>query len=308
MIPKLSVIIPVYNAKNWIAGSIASVLRERSIDLELIVVDDGSTDGTQGVVRELAKVDQRILFIENSLNMGVSNAMNRGIQKSNGLYVARMDADDEYIEGWLSRQLSYMERHLDCDVLGGWMFRIRKKGDVKLRKYPEFDEDLKLMLFFECCFSHSTIMFRRSVLEGMDYVYDVNYKSAEDYELWARMSLTSKFHCLQEPAIYRRELDTGLSSVAKSTGIRAQLLRKIVKGLFDNHGLSEADYLFHQRILDNELSSNDHPRAVRIHLNKIFSLFPAAKNKNQISKGVLRKLYRNPFFLIRDIFSSKGCL
>lgn len=299
---KVSVVIPVYNSELWVERSLNSVLNQGYENIEVVVVDDGSTDRTKDVINEVRHRDKRIVFLSNESNIGVPGTLNKGISAATGHYISRMDADDVCLKGWLEDQVEYMEANPSCGVVGGWMNRIRSKGSPRLKKYPENSEDLKLLLFFECCFSHSTVMMRKSVLDQLPYIYNTDFKSAQDYELWSRLVSLCDFYCLQRPAIDRYEYDSSVSKSAKRNGMREARVAKILEGLLKSYGVCTSDQIeLHKNIALNKKRAEISPSDLYRHLEDIFSLFPGAKNKDEVRNNILSAFRRNPAFFLKNI-------
>jgi len=117
-VPAVSVLIPTWNAAAVIKRALASVLDERGLDLECIVVDDGSTDGTAEVVRQIARADPRLVLLPLPENAGVSNARNRGLEIARGRWLTLLDADDRFTPGGLGALVSAGEAGDDLAVVG----------------------------------------------------------------------------------------------------------------------------------------------------------------------------------------------
>ena len=107
--PKVSVIMPAYNAKKTVKAAISSVLRQSFADLELIVINDGSEDGTDSIVASLAAEDARIIYLKNEKNLGASYTRNRGVELARGEWIAFLDSDDLWREDKLERQMALAE-------------------------------------------------------------------------------------------------------------------------------------------------------------------------------------------------------
>lgn len=112
--PKISVIMPAYNAERYIREAIDSILRQTWSDFELIIIDDGSTDSTAAIIAEYT--DNRIRFCPNAQNMGVAATLNRGLELACGAYIARMDADDISLPERFAKQAAYLDAHPDVTV------------------------------------------------------------------------------------------------------------------------------------------------------------------------------------------------
>ena len=115
--PCVSVIIPVYNCRRYVATAIQSIRIQSFHDLELILVDDGSTDGSVAVMNRAAEQDDRIRIIQRR-NTGIVGALNDGVAACSGEFIARMDADDIALVDRLAVQMDYLAGHIDCVALG----------------------------------------------------------------------------------------------------------------------------------------------------------------------------------------------
>jgi glycosyltransferase involved in cell wall biosynthesis len=216
---KISVVIPVYNGEAFIANAIDSVLRQSVQPLEIIVVNDGSKDRT---AEKLAAFGDRIKLISIP-NGGVSNARNKGIEASSGDFIAFLDADDVWYDNKLKRQLEIFERYPDvgfccCD----FEFADTKTNSTinHFGKYKDtagiiFDQPLPLALdalvssnFVGTC---SNVMIKNGVLDKTG-LFDVNYKQAEDYDLWLRCALITKFVLLSTVLLEKKSHDTNLTN------------------------------------------------------------------------------------------------
>ncbi len=182
--PKISVIMPAYNAEKYIAEAIESILNQTFDDFEFIIIDDGSTDGTVCVVKGYS--DKRILFYQNEHNMGVATTLNRGLGLATGEYIARMDSDDISLPERFEKQVCYMDEHPECAVLGaGIEMFVAQRGQ---RTFSQAAEELKVDLLFGCCFAHPVVMLRARCFGKTGFRYDNDFNKMEDYDLWDRVS------------------------------------------------------------------------------------------------------------------------
>ncbi|MBQ7001954.1 MAG: glycosyltransferase [Oscillospiraceae bacterium] len=134
MNPKISILIPVYNGEATIGRAVRSVLAQDETDLEVIVVNDGSTDGTAALLDEIAGENPNVLPIHQK-NGGVSKARNTALEHATGEYLMFLDADDELAPGILRKTLVLAKNH-DCDIVAGTCIRIRPDGSSFLSDMP----------------------------------------------------------------------------------------------------------------------------------------------------------------------------
>ena len=128
--PKISVVMPAYNAAEYLDEAIRSILNQTFRDFEFIIINDGSTDDSISILDKQQKLDSRIRVYHQE-NQGMIAALNRGCRLARGKYIARMDADDISLPGRLEKQLKYMERHPQIGILGTWIYSIDKNGFEK---------------------------------------------------------------------------------------------------------------------------------------------------------------------------------
>ncbi len=196
--PSISVIMPAYNTSPHLAEAIQSILAQSFTDFELLVINDGSTDGSADIVRSYR--DARVALIENPVNKGLAYSLNRAIGLAHGKYIARMDADDIAHVDRLKKQYEFMEDNTAIDVCGTWAETIDARP--KIMRYPSCDEEIKSTLFFKTAFAHPTVMFRASSLKDGGWQYaDV---VAEDYDLWCRMAWRFRMANLPEVLLHYR--------------------------------------------------------------------------------------------------------
>lgn len=187
---KVSVIIPAYNSEAFITESVESALNQTYSNLEVVVVNDGSTDGTEDV---LSPFMDRIVYIKKE-NGGPASARNLGIKKSSGEYICFLDADDKYLAEKVERQVAYLDEHpdvglvfSDASILGGGFLAQRESIHEALPIYYGY---VFPRLFIKNFIPILTVMIRRGVLDKSGlFDEDRNLISIEDYELWLRIAM-----------------------------------------------------------------------------------------------------------------------
>ncbi len=201
-VPKVSVVMPVYNGMPYLPRALDSILEQSFTDFELIVVNDCSTDNSKEYIKSLT--DDRIVFVDLKENQGVTGALRAGLEKVRGEYIARLDADDEARPERLSKQVEFLDEHPEIGICGSSFYLIGEdeKVDKKEINIGKNDLEIRWKALFKNPFVHSTVMIRRSILVA----FDLNYtqKHGEDYALWLAILKHSKGHILSEPLIYYR--------------------------------------------------------------------------------------------------------
>jgi len=193
--PNISVLMPVYNGQKYLKQAIESILNQKFKDFEFLIIDDGSTDKSDDIIREYQKEDSRIVYIKNEKNFGIVHSLNRGIELAKGRYIARMDCDDVSLPNRLEMQSHFMDEHPEIGVCGTW-FKFIPTGDII--RYPINHDDIKLKLLTGNALAHPTVIFRARMLKENNIKYDENAKHCEDYELWVRLSRITRLANMSE--------------------------------------------------------------------------------------------------------------
>jgi glycosyltransferase involved in cell wall biosynthesis len=188
--PVVSVLMPVYNGEKYLAEAIESILNQTFDDFEFIIINDGSTDGTAGILERYRQQDHRIRIYDQS-NQGVVTSLNRGLELAQGKYIARMDADDVSLPERFVAQVMFMEEHPEIGICGTWMAHIGKHSG-KSWTPPIDDITMRCQLLFNVPLAHPSVMMRRTLFTDFNLRYPA-YTHAEDYALWAQASLYTKF-------------------------------------------------------------------------------------------------------------------
>lgn len=197
--PKVSVLMPVYNAEEYLAEAIESILGQDFTDFELIAINDGSTDGSTEILEGYAHKDRRVAVLEQP-NGGIVSALNAGLAIARGAYVARMDADDVSAHNRFSKQVEFLESRLDVAALGTQIRLIDPRGEVLWNvSLPCEHEPIetKLLVSQGLAIPHASTMMRRSVVAAVNG-YRSDYPHAEDIDLFLRIAEVGKLANLNE--------------------------------------------------------------------------------------------------------------
>jgi glycosyltransferase involved in cell wall biosynthesis len=195
--PKVSIVMPAYNEEKRIGRAIDSILSQSFEDFELIIINDGSSDNTENIIKEYQKKDERIILISQE-NSGVAKALNVGINIAKGEYIARMDADDISDKERLKIQVKFLDENPRIAMVGSWGYIVDEYKCRKLEvKLPCKYEAIKRFLIRDNAFIHTSVMLRRSVLEEVGYYRDI--RAFEDYDLWIRIA---KFYPIENLPLF----------------------------------------------------------------------------------------------------------
>jgi len=209
----VSVIIPVYNGEKYIGEAIDSILNQTFRDFELLIINDCSTDKTVSVINKYR--DKRIKLINNDKNLGLAGARNVGIDNAKGKYIAWLDSDDISLNTRLEKQINLLENNPSFGLCGTWVKTIGSTQQVW--KCLTQSELIKSTMLFNNCFATSSVMLRKEILTKNRYLFDLDYPTAEDYDLWEKISHHCEVTNIPEVLTYYRvhTLQTTFSEEAR---------------------------------------------------------------------------------------------
>ena len=209
IMPRVTVLLPTFQSENYLQETLESILSQTFQDFELLIVDDGSTDGTRSLIQRFT--DARIKTLDGP-KRGLAEALNFGMHQAVGEYVARIDADDLMASQRLEKQVAYMDSHPRTAICGGWQQYFGRS--TYLHAPPASPEQCKANLLFRCDLCHSTLMLRKKVLLENHLLYNPEF-AAEDFELWTRVLDYGEIVDLPEILGYYREDGRSITSIKK---------------------------------------------------------------------------------------------
>jgi len=218
--PIVTVLLPVHNGERYLREAVESILAQTFESFELLIVDDGSTDGTEPICRSFT--DPRIRVVRHEQNAGLVSALNSGIDLISTEYVARMDADDVALPDRLGRQVAFLESRPDIAACGSWA---RELVDGRLRAVMRrpTGEYLRQTAWRPVPIFHPTACLRTEVLR--EFRYRADYVHAEDYDLWLRLCRHHRIDnvpkVLLHYRIHRASVSNAYPAVQRSSAWRA---------------------------------------------------------------------------------------
>ena len=273
----VSVVIPTHNRVDLLPRAIESVLNQTYNDIEVIVVSDGSSDGTDVFMGKYIG-DSRVRYITYKPARGGNYARNTGIDASNGDYIAFLDDDDEWLSNKIEKQLALMEADSEVGLVYTGINCIYVNEGISYSFKPYLRGDLsKEILFKNCIGSTSSVMLRRShCLTGR---FDENLPARQDFDLWIKILQGCKVDVVSEPMVnyynYRNQAQVS-SSTAKYI-LATEYINKKYKDLFDK--LTPYEYkvkrLNDTMLLGNKAMRNNSPREARRFFAEAFCIKPS---------------------------------
>lgn len=200
--PLVSVVMPVYNGSRYLREAIDSILSQTYSNFELYIVNDGSTDDSENIIKSYT--DPRVKYLANKRNSGICVTLNKGLSASTGKYIARMDCDDISMPHRFEIQVAYLETHPEVGIVGSDIVTFGEGLEDRYFDFLHDRESCKAGLIFNTCFAHPSVMIRRDVLSAHQLYYDDEFRGVEDYELWCRMARYTHLFNINQPLLHYR--------------------------------------------------------------------------------------------------------
>jgi hypothetical protein len=230
----ISVIIPSFNSGKYLDSAIESVVTQTYKNMDIIIVNDGSSDNTEEIVKKHQQKDERIRYVNHGINKGLASARNTGLKNAHGEFIAFLDADDIWLPQKINIQLRKIKES-DADLVFSNWYIWEPEKDVKVRAFesnPIEDKRKNLLSSFikKNLGNSSTAFLKKSSLEKVG-LFDENLKSSEDYDLWLRFLLNEmNIAFCDEPLIYSRKHPGQMSkNIYKMRTSRLTVFKKIVR-------------------------------------------------------------------------------
>ena len=247
--PFVSVLMPVYNAEKYLKEALESILNQSYTHFELLLFNDGSTDGSLTIIQGFD--DPRIRFFDQEVNSGYLSHLNKGIQLSRGKYIIRADADDVNALDRIEKQVLFMENHPEVGLCGSWAQIITSQGELKQEiKYFAEDAWVRAHLFWTIPIPHPTAIIRKKILNKHHLWYQSPWYPVEDYALWLSMASYTQMANIQESLVKIRKHDQNISITKK--GVRVRKTKLIRMAQLQKLGIqpTEREWQIHMHLLE----------------------------------------------------------
>lgn len=246
MIPRVSIVMAAYNANQFLAEALDDLLAQTFTDFELIVVDDGSTDGTLAMLDSYAAADARIIVLKNEINLGLPTSLNLGIKHCRAALIARADADDRYPPDRLAKQVAFLDAHPEVGLLSGAVDKIDAHGKYLLSvRFPTEDGQIRMRELFLNSFTHPGVMYRTELVRSIGG-YDPEYFTSEDADLYSRLRPVTIAANLEDKVVYYRKHGAASTQNRKSKDVALSLSvrQRLLSGYLQRPvGIDEAEAL-----------------------------------------------------------------
>jgi glycosyltransferase involved in cell wall biosynthesis len=231
MQPKISIIIPTYNRARYIAEAIKSVQNQTLREWEMIIIDDGSTDGTEKIIQDFLKTDLRISYFKNEKNLGIAKTRNRGVSLAKADYVAMLDSDDAWVtRDKLAKQLEAFVKNKKLGIVGTNACFIDEHGAIieknktfsiadsgnggKYTNFPSDDVGIRRTELYRNILMQSGLLIKKSAIEKAGS-YDSSFTVCDDHDLWLKIGKDWQFMILPSIDLSYRIHASGITKTKK---------------------------------------------------------------------------------------------
>jgi glycosyltransferase involved in cell wall biosynthesis len=285
MSSKVSVVMSVFNGERFLVDAIESILTQTFTDFVLVVIDDGSTDNTGDILRESAHKDNRVSVVFQQ-NQGLTKSLISAINAFDSEFIARMDADDISAPDRIEKQVTFLEAHRECGLLGtSAMLVDGQRRKLKEASLPLSNHAIRAQLKKRNVFVHGSVMMRRSTYQASGG-YDPRFKYSQDFDLWLRMAKCAKVANLPESLYFLRHHESSISVANQNKQLE----------------------LAATALMLDQVSGNKQPKVTEREISSLLEDFPA-RQRHRIyarlatSRGMYNRAieYYSSFFSLESI-------
>lgn len=281
---EISVLMCVYNGEKYLSQSIDSILGQSFSDIEFVLVNDGSRDGSNEILSAYAQKDSRIILVNNRENVGIAASVTNGLQYCTGKYIARMDQDDISLPERFKVQHQYLEAHPEIDAVGTGLIFIDENGMPTGKRHisPTDSMIIRLQMYYNCVLHNPSVMMRSDYYQLYnERESEKDFVAADDYSFWLRKNTHHLYANIAEPYLYYR-VHQGQTSRNKNQRQRKETLRSAQLAYADLLG-----YMIPYEVIESFYYVNrvdvESPVSVREGLETIYRIQRAFENKNPLT-------------------------
>ena len=285
--PKVTVLMPVYNGERYLKEAIESVLAQDFPDFEFLIINDGSTDSSGAIISSYT--DPRIRTVDNGENIGLVNTLNKGLELASGEYIARMDCDDICIKNRLSVQVKLMDGNKELGASGSF-YRLLRNNKKAIADFPLTNEEIKCFMVFNCPLAHPSVIIRTSLIKKHNLYYSSEFTHSEDYNLWSDISQYAQLANVSEVLLDYRVHENQITGNAKFLAVKNESLNAIRTRHLKMLGIVPTT---EELIIHNLISNGEKPNTIEqlmsaeVWLKKIVDV----NNKNKtLDKSYFEKI------------------
>lgn len=239
--PLVSVLMPCFNAEKYVETALGSILNQTYKNLEVIAINDCSSDNTVEILKRIAKKDARVKVFENNENLKLIKTLNRGVTLCSGDYIARMDADDIALPVRIEKEVAFLEQHPNHDIVSSlfYAFNSENPKKKKLHHSPLYHDELCAYLLFKSGICHPAVMMRKRIFTELGLSFEAEYLHVEDYALWSKAVYLTRMANLDEGLLLYRVHNQQVSSLNEKLQLSNK--KKVFKIHCQHLGLPQTD-------------------------------------------------------------------
>ena len=298
----ISVIMGVHNEpEDYIRAALNSIFNQTYKNIEIIIIDDASDPICKSTIEDLCKDKSNVKVIHNDFNIGLTKSLNKGLDIASGEFVARMDADDISLPDRFIKQINFLEKNPDIDIVGTGVVSFGEETKFMSPSNGYDNDEAQCNLFFSSTLCHPSVMIRKKFLEAHNLRYDENVKKGQDYDMWERCSVYGKLAVIKEVLLYYRTHSKQITSTNRADqnlsakNIHLRRLGRIgispsekeyrchellASGVDKNISTNEVEQWVNKVLLYNERSGLVAPKALLRNLKLRFILFKFRNRKH----------------------------
>jgi len=227
---KISIITPTYKGAKYIAQTIASVQMQDFWDYEHIIIDDNSPDKSEEIIKIEQKKDKKIIYIKNTINLGIAKSRNKGVEIATWEYICFLDHDDTFISSHkLTKQKDFLDTHKEYGIVSSLIVTIDSLWNILSKNHGrETDKDIRTHFLQSNQFLPCAMMIRKNAIVEYGW-FDSHYDKSDDYDLWMKIGRTWKMYCLQEYMTWYRIHENNTSKKTSTLYFMRRLAFKIFR-------------------------------------------------------------------------------
>ena len=301
----ISVILPVYNSEKFLAAAIESILNQSYKSFELLIFNDGSTDGSAAIIEQYS--DSRIVFVNSPENKGYLHWLNVGISASKGKYIARMDSDDIALPDRFELQIQFLELHPEIAIAGTGILVFDEINPEKKVITVSSEREIRWGLIFKNMLVHPSVMMRREAITNAGLLYKQAFYGSEDYRFWtdaikAGLRVTN----LQDVLLRYRE--HGNNFTKKNRERQVENSKKIAKDylrfLMPDVPETKAELMVQRLYTDESTSVTDVYHDFKLNAKKedLETIIPFLRTR------LMELFFQNPVCSLSDVFRFRKAL
>jgi glycosyltransferase involved in cell wall biosynthesis len=280
--PLVSILIPVFNVERYVAQALESIARQTYRNLQVLVVDDCSTDGTRDIVEQFCQRDERFQLIRNPSNLRIVKALNRALEQAKGAFIARCDGDDIMEPDRIEQQLNYLERHPEVDLVGcSLKFIDETNQPITSYAFPSGTELTRRLLRYSTAVSHIWLA-RRAVY---DQAGPYRIPTVEDYDFLLRADIAG-FKLDNIPGYFGMQIRIRRDNTVGKYGIVQRKLFNYARAVSREERRGNAEF-YSEAEMENIMQNGRKGVLAKMHYFSDRVSYAASLNRSVIKYGLI---------------------